>query len=198
MRDPSRCRFRSVRPRSQTARCATGSPVCCQRGRSALAIHPTRKYQLADGGPSLRAIAQVISNHGGDVDALLRQGVFTVVIGNADWHGKNVSITFDDEDRIAVAPIYDAMSTRFYETTTTGTAVARRLGMHVDHLDDIDEVRSHHLVNGGRSWGMTGRRATSIVDDTVQRIRAALDVVDAPLSDLRRLIFHRIDVLAGP
>lgn len=31
-----------------------------------------------------------------------------------------VSLLFDEHDRVVVAPIYDAMSTRLYETTATG------------------------------------------------------------------------------
>jgi len=162
----------------------------------ALSIDPKRKYQTADGGPSLKALARQISVHGGEVDALLRMATFTVIIGNADWHGKNVSVLFDDDDSLSIAPIYDAMSTRLYEKTATGAEVVRTLGMHIGGQTDVDAVRLRHLVDEGRSWGMSPGRAQRIVTETIERVRSALDMVPAPIDDLKRLVARRIDTVA--
>lgn len=161
----------------------------------ALSIEPKRKYQTADGGPSLKALARQISVHGGGVDALLRIATFTVIIGNADWHGKNVSVLFSDDDSVSVAPIYDAMSTRLYEKTATGDEVTRALGMHIGGETDIDAVRFRHLVDEARSWGTSPGRARRIVAETIEGLRAALDLVPAPIDDLKRLVARRIDAI---
>lgn len=164
-------------------------------GCQMLSIGPGSKYQTADGGASLRAIARVLSANGGDLDPLLRIATFTVVIGNADWHGKNVSLTFDDDDRVAVSPIYDAMSTRFYETTSTGAPVERTLGMHIAGHTDIDSVRREHLVDEGRSWGISSARATRVVNETTDNLRLALDHIESPIGGLNEMISRRLSAL---
>ncbi|HWL44719.1 MAG TPA: HipA domain-containing protein [Ilumatobacter sp.] len=163
----------------------------------ALSIDPTRKYQTARGGPSLKAFAKQISVHGGELHALLRIATFTVIVGNADWHGKNVSVLIDDDGSVSVAPIYDAMSTRMYEKTATGDEVVRTLGMHIGGETDIDAVRLRHLVDEARSWGMSPGRAQRVVIEAVDGLRAALDSVAAPIDDLKRLVARRIDIVAA-
>ena len=121
---------------------------------------------------------------------------FHVVIGNADWHGKNVSIAFVEADRVSLAPVYDAMSTRFYKTTGTGQPVSRELGMRIAGVSDVDEVRIESLIDEATSWGMTTRRSVRIVHATIEAMRASADVVQSPIDELRALVLDRIELIS--
>ena len=155
-------------------------------------VDPINKYQTDQGGPTLRNIASALAANGGQLTPLLRLITFTVAIGNADLHGKNVSMRFNDDDSISLAPIYDAMSTRFYETTSDGRLVDQTLGMRIAGQSQIDAVTVQHLIDEARTWGITERLATLTVNETVEAIRAALDRVEAPLDRLRSLISNRL------
>lgn len=165
-------------------------------GCQATIVDPVRKYQTADSGPTLRTMAAALSGNGGQLPPLLRLVTFTVVIGNADMHGKNVSLTFNDDDSVRLAPVYDAMSTRLYETTSDGRLVDQTLGMHVAGQTHIDAVSVDHLVAEGRTWGLTERLAKATVTETAEAIRSALDHVEAPIESLRTLVSGRLDRLA--
>jgi serine/threonine-protein kinase HipA len=165
-------------------------------GCQATAVDPTRKYQTADGGPNLKAVAAALSSNGGQLAPLLGLMVFTVAIGNADLHGKNLSLTFNDDDSVALSPIYDAMSTRLYETSADGQPVVQDLGMRIGGKTSIDDVTRDDLIAEARSWGATDRAARSGVANTLERISAALDTIESPLSDLRALIVERVNKLA--
>ena len=166
-------------------------------GCQATIVDPVRKYQTADGGPTLRTIAAALAGNGGQLPPLLRLVTFTVVIGNADMHGKNVSFTFNDDDSVSLAPVYDAMSTRLYETTDDGRLVDQALGMRVAGQIHIDVVTVDHLVEEGRTWGLTERLARVTVKETAEAIRSALDHVDAPIEKLHALVSGRLDQFAS-
>lgn len=169
-----------------------GRRVHQEDGCQATIIDPTDKYQTDTGGPSLTAIAAALSANGGPLAPLLRLVVFTVAIGNADLHGKNLSLTFHDDDSVALAPIYDAMSTRLYDTSADGQPVVRDLGMRVGGRTSIDDVTYDDLIAEARSWGITARTAHSLVDTALDGISAALDTIEAPLPELRALIAGRL------
>ena len=162
-------------------------------GCQATIVDPVRKYQTAASGPTLRTIAAALAGNGGQLSPLLRLVTFSVVIGNADMHGKNVSLTFNDDDSVSLAPIYDAMSTRLYETTTGGRQVDQTLGMRIADQTRIDAVTVDHLVEEGRTWGLTERLARVTVTEMAEAIRSALDHVDAPIENLRTLVSGRLD-----
>jgi len=92
--------------------------------------------------------------------------------------------------------MYDAMSTRFYETTSTSQPVSRALGMRVGGVDDVDEVRIDSLKDEATSWGMSNRRALRIVHATIEAMRASADVVQSPIDQLRELVIDRIDLIS--
>ena len=75
--------------------------------------------------------------------------------------------------------------------------VERTLGMRIAGRTIIDDVTFGDLVDEGRSWGMTERVATRTVSATTEAIRAALDVVDPVIPDLRALIANRLDQLTS-
>lgn len=164
-------------------------------GCQATGVDPVNKYQTNDKGPTLRRIADAISANGGRLAPFLSFVVFTVAIGNADMHGKNVSLTFNDDESVSMSPVYDAMSTRLYETAADGRVVDRALGMRIAGRTIIDDVTFGDLVDEGRSWGMTERVTTRTVSAMAEAIRAALNTVDPVIPHLRALIANRLGQL---
>jgi serine/threonine-protein kinase HipA len=65
----------------------------------ALGVMPDMKYQN-EGGPSLQACFQLIRDYSvnpiADLKSLLQWVIFNYLIGNADAHGKNISILFGE------------------------------------------------------------------------------------------------------
>lgn len=79
-------------------------------------LEPTVKYQNA-GGPSLENCAEKIREHSSDrvtdIEQLLKWTAFNVLVGNADAHGKNLSMIWGSGG-IRLAPFYDILSTTVY------------------------------------------------------------------------------------
>ncbi|MDE0411451.1 MAG: HipA domain-containing protein [Gammaproteobacteria bacterium] len=72
-------------------------------------IYPENKYDKG----SARSIARVIGAEGNDADVVefIRRLTFNMLIGNADMHLKNWSLTYPDQRRAALAPAYDFVPT---------------------------------------------------------------------------------------
>jgi serine/threonine-protein kinase HipA len=81
-----------------------------------LMYEPTVKYQHS-GGPTIEDCATKIREHSSDfitdIEQLLKWVAFNIVIGNADAHGKNLSMLWGS-DGIRLAPFYDMLSTGIY------------------------------------------------------------------------------------
>ena len=81
-----------------------------------LRLEPTVKYQNA-GGPSLEDCVIKIREHSSDsltdTEQLLKWVAFNVLVGNADAHGKNLSLIWNNGG-IRLAPYYDILSTMVY------------------------------------------------------------------------------------
>lgn len=82
----------------------------------ALGIPPERKYQ-AEGGPTFRhsfdLLRRAATRPAVEVLKLLDAAVFNVIIGNADAHGKNFSLLYQNTD-VTLAPLYDLLCTVAY------------------------------------------------------------------------------------
>lgn len=90
----------------------------------ALGVVPENKYQN-EGGPSLkqcfdllRAISSVPVL---DLRSLLDAVIFNYLVGNHDAHGKNFSILYGRQTRLA--PLYDVVSTAVYPELSTKMAM---------------------------------------------------------------------------
>ncbi len=82
----------------------------------ALGIAPEIKYER-EGGPSISACQDVITNHtarpAADQIKLMDIVIFNYLIGNADAHSKNFSLLYNG-DKPELAPAYDLLSTAVY------------------------------------------------------------------------------------
>jgi len=102
----------------------------------AMAISPNNKYEK-EGGPSLKACFELVRNHSiqpaKDLNELLNWVIFNVLIGNADAHGKNVSLMLTPEGPL-LAPFYDLMSTAIYPN------LAQKMAMKIGGEDRPDWI----------------------------------------------------------
>jgi serine/threonine-protein kinase HipA len=81
----------------------------------ALGIIPENKYQN-EGGPSLKQCFDLLRGLSSapviDLQHLLDAVIFNFLIGNHDAHGKNFSLLYGSQKRLA--PLYDVLSTAYY------------------------------------------------------------------------------------
>jgi len=91
----------------------------------AMAITPDMKYEK-EGGPTLQGCFELLRHHSLtpilDIKALLNWVIFNYLIGNADAHGKNISLLHTDHGPV-LAPFYDLMSTTVYPDLTDKLAM---------------------------------------------------------------------------
>jgi serine/threonine-protein kinase HipA len=90
----------------------------------ALGVASENKYQN-EGGPSLKQCFDLLRGLSSvpvlDLQRLLDAVVFNVLVGNHDAHGKNFSIVYSRETRLA--PLYDIVSTVYYPELSKNMAM---------------------------------------------------------------------------
>jgi len=145
-------------------------------GCQSLGLDPEReKYQRAGHrGPSYEALAKVISDHAIDpaieLRALGASMVLTVALGNTDGHARNHSFLIEGGS-LSFAPIYDvAPTTAFVSARTTALAIAGD--------NQIEKMTRLRLAVEMQSWGLTKIEARDVVNETFDRIVAAVGEVD--------------------
>lgn len=137
---------------------------------------PQQKYQ-SFGGPKLGDVARLLDQWGGDRRELLRQITFSVLVGNADQHGKNLSFLHGPDGVVAVAPVYDVMCTTYYDGTNDLRHLETELGLHISSRTDILDVTVDDLVDEATGWGTRPGTALGIVTELVERTSDAIEQV---------------------
>ena len=135
---------------------------------------PRHKYE-AHGGPTLVRIARVVSNWGGSLSELLRYVSFNVMVGNADLHGKNISLLHRGDGTVELAPMYDVMCTTHYVATTSDRAVDTELGLFIADQTDILAVTADDMVAEAKRWGMRAVTAAGLISELAEAVLVALD-----------------------
>jgi serine/threonine-protein kinase HipA len=110
----------------------------------ALAVRPQKKYQN-QGGPSAKAIAEMIRSHSAhpdeDVERFAESLILNWLIGGTDGHAKNYSFLLGGSRQVRLAPLYDLASSLPYprqiqpRTATLAMKIGseyrlRRIGKH--------------------------------------------------------------------
>jgi serine/threonine-protein kinase HipA len=98
----------------------------------ALGLAPTQKYQ-ADGGPGVRAIAELLSNTSTvpqeDKQTFVNAVAFNWFIAGTDAHAKNYALLLGAGSRIRLAPLYDLASALPYPgMRPIGLKLAMKIG----------------------------------------------------------------------
>ncbi len=103
----------------------------------ALGISPGKKYEK-EGGPGLRQCVEIIRSHTSfpliELQKLMHWTLFNLLVGNADAHGKNLSLLYVDRRRLQLAPFYDLVCTRNYKN------ISRHLAMSLGGVSDPDQI----------------------------------------------------------
>jgi serine/threonine-protein kinase HipA len=153
------------------------------------------KYE-AHGGPSLARVARLLTAYGADPDAelvrLLERVTFTVVIGDADAHGKNISVLHPTPEHVALAPLYDTVPTALWPQLRPTAA------MYVNGLTQLADVTAEGLLREARRWGLRPRLAQSTLEAVSERLRSAAAHLPARDGlDLAALVNANLNRLAG-
>jgi serine/threonine-protein kinase HipA len=161
--------------------------ACQALARDPDAARGRGKYEDA-GGPSLREIAQLLDRYAADpqreLDRLLAASTFTVLIGNADAHGKNIALLHPTAETVELAPLYDTVPTALWPRLRT------RAAMSVGARRELAAIALEDLLEEAACWRRDRRRARDVVVQTAAHLRAALALLD-PDSALALLVAER-------
>lgn len=140
----------------------------------ALGISPINKYEK-EGGPRFQQCAETLRRHAAfpliELQKLMQWGLFNLLVGNADAHGKNLSLLYDEQGGIRLAPFYDLVCTRNYKR------IARDMAMGYGGMFDPDLVSSEHLDGFASDLGIRPHLAARALDDMMERVISGLGQV---------------------
>lgn len=144
-------------------------------GCQALSIEsafPANKYQRIDGeGPSLIKLAAIVDLWGDTRDRVrfVDQVVVNAVVGNADFHAKNVTLLHRGHV-VQLSPLYDVMS-----TTALSEALSKNLSLHVGNATSVNAVNAVDIVDEAVAWGLRRDLITEHVNELLCSVHGALD-----------------------
>lgn len=160
----------------------------------ALAIDPREKrgrakYERA-GGPALLQGAQLLDTYAIDapaeLDRLVAVVAFTVLIGNADAHGKNLAFLHPDPESISLAPLYDTVPTVLWPRLRKEAAMA------VGGQPVLSDVGLADIVREAIRWPHPPDRAGDVARETIEAALAAVgEEMIPPDSDVAKLVRRR-------
>lgn len=181
-----------------TARDGTVTRIHQEDACQALAIDPDANQRRAKyqrfGGPALADVSRLLDEWAADPErellALADSVAFTVAIGNADAHGKNIAILHPEPGVVALAPLYDTVPTALWPELRAEAAmsVAGRWAMAAIELDDV--------VRECSSWGLSARLVRRRATEMLERLISVLDDVDVD-TPARRSVQERAAELLG-
>jgi serine/threonine-protein kinase HipA len=138
--------------------------------------HGRVKYQ-EHGGPGYRDVAAILleraTSPDAQLDALVGAMVFTVLIGNADAHAKNLSLLLDPPTTVRLAPLYDTVPTVLFPNLKVRCAMWVG-GVHRS-LEDVTRADLVREIAGRRAWKIPEGDAPDLIDRWVGTIAAHAD-----------------------
>jgi serine/threonine-protein kinase HipA len=147
----------------------------------ALGLPTGRKHAEAGSGlktsPSLKKLAAMFKERAVDpereLDELLRHVVANVVVGNLDWHAKNVGLMHDVDGAISLAPLYDVVPTKHFIPTDF------KMSMSVNKKFLLERIGLNDLVAEAESWGMKREPAMESINTALQNIATNFSIAEA-------------------
>ena len=166
--------------------------LCQARGIDGSGNRGRAKYQRrGGGGPGFREAAELLDAYAEDAEAELGRLVaalaFTIAVGNADAHAKNISFLHEEPETIRLAPLYDITPTLLWPTLTVESALSANGRFSLQRLT-IKDVAAE-----AASWPYDERAAEQIAGQTLERLRAALRIVRS--DELASLVESRVEAL---
>jgi serine/threonine-protein kinase HipA len=139
----------------------------------ALAVPPEHKYEVrkGGGGPELSQIARLLDLYAADplaqLDRLAAVAAFTVLIANADAHGKNLALLHTPPGTIELAPLYDQVPTRLWPQLQSDAA------MTIDAMVNLDKITAERIGGEAKSWSHSPARAVAAATSLAERLLEA-------------------------
>lgn len=138
------------------------------------------KYEPS-AGLSLRSVATQLDAWALDPEEelcrLLDHIVFTVAIGNADDHGKNISLMHVRPGVIQLAPLYDTVPTMMWSNLRT------RAALSIGGAVDLPVVTVTDITAEARTWGVAESVARPRINAVLERILEASESI-APSGEI--------------
>lgn len=140
----------------------------------AMGLPSTRKYQ-AEGGPSFRECME-LAEHVCPEPVIAREKllgwlVFGLIIGNEDGHAKNLSLLYDKDGSMSLAPFYDTVCTLRYRN------LERSLAMRIGSGSDPGRIGPRHFEELASECGFGAAWLRGFVRDMAERVCDALESV---------------------
>jgi serine/threonine-protein kinase HipA len=139
----------------------------------ALGFPPERKYQ-AEGGPTLRDCIYLLREWSTapalDIPAFVNGLIFTVLIGNADAHGKNYAMLYIGGER-RLAPFYDLVS------TVAWPELSKHAAMKVGGCDSINAFSAGDWKKMATASGLGWPLVRERISDICRELPGKLDVI---------------------
>ncbi len=146
------------------------------------------------GGPSLKQIAGLLGETAeyppDELDRLVRIITFNLLIGNADAHGKNLSVLHDPLGTTRLAPLYDTVPTVLWPKLRTASA------MRVNRKEDLNSITIEDIAAEAGHWGYAGNLAAREARELIAMVLEEAKTDTAP-SHIRNLVRSRAELLLG-
>lgn len=132
-----------------------------------LSILSSNKYQ-SEGGVGLSKIVSILREYSkvyaSDVVLLAKVVVFNLLIGNCDYHGKNLSMLHLGNNLYQLSPFYDLVSTIVYPN------ISRKNAMSINKKYAIDDINKNDIIKELNSWGIKGEQILSLIMSDFKQI----------------------------
>ncbi|MBP1852508.1 type II toxin-antitoxin system HipA family toxin [Rhizobium halophytocola] len=156
----------------------------------ALGVPPETKY-ASEGGPTFKdcfeLLRRVSQRPSTDIAKLLDAVIFNLIVGNADAHGKNFSILYDDQGP-RMAPLYDLLSTVTYPDLSP--KMAMRIGKRATLAEmDVDGWQAFSK-DAGVGVPLIRRRVKELCDgvrEFSERLATSASAASNNITTLNRL-----------
>ena len=161
----------------------------------ALGVLSIKKYQNEE-GPSLKQCFNLIRDKSAnpvlDLGRLLDAVIFNYLIGNCDAHGKNFSLLYLDQPRLA--PLYDLVCTLYYED------IEKKMAMKLGGEYDINKIRPRNFDKFADEVGFSKpevrKRILKLSDDIIASL-PVIEIQHQAQKAIADLIRNRCEHFAG-
>lgn len=141
----------------------------------ALGVPPETKY-ASEGGPTFKdcfeLLRRVSERPGTDIAKLMDAAIFNLIVGNADAHGKNFSILYDDLGP-RMAPLYDLLSTVAYPDLSP--KMAMRIGKRATLAEMDADGWQFFAKDAGIGLPLVRRRVAELCDAVSGKSQSVAD-----------------------
>jgi serine/threonine-protein kinase HipA len=146
----------------------------------ALGVEANLKYEES-GGPTLLAIWRLLRSHSSapavDGRQLLRWIAFNFLIGNADAHGKNLALLYNETGSVRLAPFYDLLCTTVYPE------LDQRMAMRLGGERRPDRLRRRHWERLAEELGISPRAVFGELENLTQAIENTAEALAGEFND---------------